>query len=289
MKNTAKKYALACTFLTFSTVGMSSLVTAGEPGGVVVDISNIVLHPEDAKGKAKGGVMDSAGNGIAGVQTAASAAADATAKTAASATKAVGEAGAAAVEAGSKLLGNVLDAIAPEDTVPPLANDRFELYLSEKVAFANYERTAERFNIDNGRMHLAFLHSEERDSILQTGLAVDTGLSKTFRLSFGSRAYMGLLSDENNDTFAAAMGAEAAYKLPFKALPLELGASLYYAPDILTFGVADRLVDTRFGVALPVRPQMSMFTGLRYLTLDTRPGNEQIDNRVHLGIRWDFM
>lgn len=286
MKNTARKYALACTFLTCTGLAMSGFSTAGEPGGVVVDISNIDLHPDDgAKDAAKGAVMDSAGNGIAGIQTAATATADATAEAAAAA----GAKAAAAGEAASKLWGNVVDAMTPEETVPPLANDRFELYLSEKVAFANYERTAERFNLDNGRMHVAFLHSEERDSIFQGGLALDTPLSKTFRLSFGSRAYVGVLSEENDDTFAAAMGAEAAYKLPFKSLPLEFGASIYYAPDILTFGVADRLVDTRFGVALPVRSQMSLFTGLRYLTLDTRPGNEQVDNRVHLGIRWDFM
>ena len=153
-----------------------------------------------------------------------------------------------------------------------------------------YERNAsERFeSIDEGRLHLGLLYGEARDTVFQGGLAVDTSLTDLFRLSVGGRGYVGLLGDENEDTIAAALGAEAAYILPFEKLPLEFGASIYYAPDILTFGTSDRVIDTRFGVALPVRPQLSVFTGARFLQFDTRPGDEEVDNRIHLGVRWDF-
>ncbi len=188
-----------------------------------------------------------------------------------------------------EVLGAITDAMRPEEKVPALSNDRLSFYLSEQVVFAQYERSAERFNLENGRTHLGLLYSEERDTVIQGGLALDASFTNSFRLSFGTRAYIALLSKENEDAFAAALGAETAYKLPFKALPLEFGASLYYAPDILTFGTADRAIDAQVDVTFPVRSQLSVFGGYRFLQIDARPDDREVDNRLHLGVRWDFM
>lgn len=291
MSITAKSTALALSLFT-----LSSMAVAGDPGpeGVPVDISNIVLYPDKAAG-AVAGVTDSAGNAVGNLDSSSSAAAKAAAA-GAGAGEVLASAGASATgtagvmfDKTKAIAGDVMKALTPAGTVPALSNDRFELYLSDKVAFGQYERdAAKRFDIEEGRIHLGFLYGESRDTILQTGLAVDTSLTNLFRLSFGGRGYLGLLGDENEDTVAAALGVEAAYILPFQRLPLELGASIYYAPDILTFGSSDRIIDTRVGVALPVRSQLSIFTGARFLQFDTRPGDEEVDNRVHLGVRWDF-
>ena len=183
----------------------------------------------------------------------------------------------------------VTDAMRPKDPVPALANDRISLYLSEKVAFAQYETTGERFNVERARTHVGFLYSEERDVIFQGGFAVDAPFWNSFRFSVGTRAYIALLNEENEDAFAAAIGAETAYQLPLRALPLEFGASFYYAPDILTFGTADRTIDAQVDVKLPIRSQFSIFGGYRFLQIDERPEDREVDNRIHLGIQWDFL
>ncbi len=182
----------------------------------------------------------------------------------------------------------IVDAMRPSGNVDSLENDRLTLYISEKVISPQFERDAKRLGLEKSRMHVGFLVSEERDTVLQAGLSVDSSFAKSLRLSFGTRAYIALLGVENADTFATAFGAEAAYKLPFEALALEFGASFYYAPDILTFGSGDRVIDTQVGVALPFRPQLSLFGGVRFLQVDTRPEDREIDNRAHLGVRWDF-
>jgi len=189
----------------------------------------------------------------------------------------------------NKVLATIVEAMRPKDQVPPLNNDRLSLYLSDYVAFAQFEQTASRFNLDRGRTHLAFLYSEERDTVAQGGLSLDASFTSSFRLSFGARAYIALLNLENMDAFAGALGAETAYKLPFTVLPLEFGASVYYAPDILTFGAGDRVIDWQGDVTMPVRSQFSVFGGVRFLQVDTRPADREIDNRVHLGVRWDFL
>jgi len=188
------------------------------------------------------------------------------------------------------LLESVASAMRPEGGVPPLLNDRFSTYLSDQVVFLQFERNAARYDLEQGRASLGFMFSEERDTVFEIGLALDAPgtLSKNMRLSVGTKAYVALIGRENNDAFAAGFGLEAAYILPFEKLPLELGASFYYAPDVLTFGQGDRVVDALIDVTMPFRPGLSLFAGIRFLQIDTRPDDREIDNRVHFGIRWDL-
>ena len=216
-------------------------------------------------------------------------AADAAAADGAVAAAADGAAAAAADGEKKNILQTIGDAMRPKGPAPSLNNNRFSLYLSDRVVFAQYDRSAERYNLENGRTHLGLLYSEERDTVLQGGLAVDTTITKSFRLSFGARAYAAILGAENTDAVAVGPGVEGAYLLPLKALPLELAASIYFAPDILTFGAGDNVLDWQVDVTLPVREKLSVFTGLRFLQLDTRPNDAEIDNRLHFGVRWDFL
>lgn len=190
----------------------------------------------------------------------------------------------------TEFLKGIASVIIPEKSVPGLLNDRFTAYLGDEVVFLAFERNAARYDLEQARLGIGFLYSEERDTVLQVGLALDapSDLASNIRLSVGTRAYAALLSAENNDAFAVALGAEAAYQLPIQRLPLEFGISLYYAPDVLTFGQGDRLIDANIDITLPFRPQLSIFTGLRFLQVDTRPGDREIDNTVHVGIRWDL-
>lgn len=199
------------------------------------------------------------------------------------------EAAAEEEQTGDAAFKAIVEAMTPREAVQPLKGKRFTFYLSEKVAFAQLEQDASRLNVKNGRVHLATLYSEQRDSVIHTGLALDASLASSFRLSFGSRVYIALLNTENTDAFAGALGIEAAYNLPFKALPLEFAASIYYAPDILTFGASDRAIDAQIDFTFPLRKQSALFAGARFLQVDTRPEDREIDNRVHMGIRWDFM
>ena len=185
-------------------------------------------------------------------------------------------AAAAAEEDQTQFISSIVDAMRPVSGVPPLDNDRFTFYLSDEVLFAQYERSAARYDFENARVHLGFMFTEERDTVFQAGLSLDASFVSSFRLSFGTRLYAALLSDENNDAFAGAIGGELAYQLPFEKLPLELSTSLYYAPDVLTFGQGDRVIDWQIDVTLPFRSQLSVFTGIRFpvsythLTLPTK-------------------
>jgi len=163
-----------------------------------------------------------------------------------------------------------------------------EFYTSDKAARFRYEFSSERFNFENGRIQVGFLLTEERDNVISVGLALDTipNYLPGFQLSYGGKILAGLLGIENADVIGIALGLEAGYKLPIKQFPLQLGATVYYAPDILTFGQSDRIFDWDLRVGLPLRESVVGYVGFRYLQFDTRPGDRELDNQVHVGIRW---
>lgn len=179
--------------------------------------------------------------------------------------------------------------VVSESAAPAAEGARtFELYASDKTAQGRYDRDSNLLGRDGVRVHGAFLYNEERDIIFSGGLNMDVQPEylSGFELSLGTRAYAALLARENSDAIAFAVGIEALYTLPLRKFPLEFSGSIYYAPDIFTFGQSDRVLDWQGRVGFPLTKNMSTFVGVRFLQFDTRPGSEEIDERLHLGIRW---
>ena len=44
--------------------------------------------------------------------------------------------------------------------------------------------------------------------------------------------------------------------------------------------------DCDVNVGLQVRDSVMIYTGVRYLQMDTRPGKREVDDRLHVGVRW---
>jgi len=134
--------------VTFSFLAFSTLAVAGDPGpeGVPVDLSTLTGEPAgnsaaaDAAAAAAAtveGVTDGAGNAIDGLDTTSSrAAAEAAAR------ETMEQAANEAAEAVGEAFDSVMEALTPAEPVAPLGNDRVEVYVSDQVAFAKYERSA---------------------------------------------------------------------------------------------------------------------------------------------------
>ncbi len=179
-------------------------------------------------------------------------------------------------------------ALTPSQAVPTLIHDRASGYVSDKAFSLNYVRSTEKYGVGQGRIDAGFLFTEERDIAFQLGFAIDTSFLTNVRLSFGARGYLILLGSENDDAFSLGLGVEGAYQLPIRRLPLTLAASLYFAPDVTTFGTGERLFDGNIDVILPVRSNFDVFVGFRFFRLDLRPGDRDLDDEIHAGLRYTF-
>ncbi len=165
-----------------------------------------------------------------------------------------------------------------------------QLYASDKTAELTYRRMGPAFDLKNSRTSIGFLFNEQRDNVITGGIMYDAqpeflpGLS----LSFGTKLYAGLLGTENFDVVGVAAAIEASYALPVRQLPLVFSGEISYAPDIFTFGQSDRIIDWNVRTSLKLTNNIEGFVGLRFLQFDTRPGDRELDKRVHLGIRWNL-
>ncbi|MBX2825150.1 MAG: YfaZ family protein [Gammaproteobacteria bacterium] len=165
-----------------------------------------------------------------------------------------------------------------------------DVYASDKAAQLKLQGDGATLNLTDARLTIGFLFNEERDNIFTGGIALDAepeflpGLT----LSLGGRAYAGLLGIENADVIGISMGLEASFDPMLDTLPLIFNGSVYYAPDILTFGQSDRIIDWQVDAALQLRESLTGYVGLRYLEFDTRPGEREVDDNVHAGLRWHF-
>ncbi len=163
-----------------------------------------------------------------------------------------------------------------------------EFYSSDKAAELTYEKTGSVLGLNNTRARAGFLITEERDNVLTGAVMYDVQpkFFPGFKLAFGSKVYAGLLGVENTDVVAFAANIEVGYQFPIKQFPLDLGASLGYAPDILTFGQSDRVIDWTVRAGLGLTDNIDGFVGLRFFEFDTRPGDRKLDQQAHIGIRW---
>ena len=163
----------------------------------------------------------------------------------------------------------------------------FQFYASDKTAEFRYAIDGPAFGLNSSRAYAGFLFTEDRDNVLAAAILYDTELDvfPGLTLSFGPTALGGLLGEENQDVIGFGFTIEGGYLLPVRQFPLNLSAAFSYAPDILTFGQSDRIIDATVRAGLPLRDNIEGFVGFRFLQFDTRPGDEELDKRLHLGIR----
>jgi hypothetical protein len=70
---------------------------------------------------------------------------------------------------------------------------------------------------------------------------------------------------------ALSVGADVRYLL-IRDLGLAVAGQAFYAPDILTFGSADKLTDLSARVEISVAPRVLVFGGMRWFEFDLTEG-----------------
>ena len=131
--------------------------------------------------------------------------------------------------------------------------------------------------------------NENRDIIATSHFYLEADALGGNRLTFkaGPVAYAALLSTENTDIFSVAVGAEIRFEL-LRRQGLFVAVQGAYAPDILTFGSADNLVDFTARAELPLTDSVIGFAGYRMLEFDLLSGTREIEESAHVGIRYVF-
>lgn len=188
---------------------------------------------------------------------------------------------------GAFVLGAMAAILAPSLHAQDSAG---EIALSDESLQLRYVREQEN-GLGNEPAELGFglFFTENRDFVASGDYLFEASRLQIDRVTLlaGPVAYAAMLNTENTDVFSLAMAAELRYEF-LRRLDLNLVGRAAYAPDILTFGSADQLWDVTVRAELPLTDRITGLGGYRLFEVDLLRGTEELEESIHLGIRYQF-
>lgn len=166
-----------------------------------------------------------------------------------------------------------------------------EIALSDESLQLRYLRPETDGPVGNESAELGFglFLSESRDIVATGHYYFEADRLRFNKLSFkvGPVAYAAMLNTENTDVFSMAIGAEIRFRF-LERQELDIVGRAAYAPDVLTFGSADKLWDVTGRVELPLTDRVTGFGGYRLFEVDLLGGTEELEESLIVGARYRF-
>lgn len=167
---------------------------------------------------------------------------------------------------------------------------------SAEIAFSNdtlevrYLTSGGDVGMDrSSRLSGGFFLSEDRDIVLDAGVAFPAIDAGRLTIAVGPQIYAALLDEENNDVFSITVGAQVRFLLQ-PEWGLAIAGKAYFGPDILTFGTADSLTDLSARVEMEFSPRVLGFAGMRWFEFDLveGAGEQTLMEEVFVGAAYRF-
>ena len=164
-----------------------------------------------------------------------------------------------------------------------------EMYISDDALQARYVRTLDLGELGPTEVRGGFFYNEDRDLIVSGDLLTSVGDeidARRFEVRVGTRVYGAFLALEDQDVFGVGLGGEAQYFFN-RSRSTSVQLSVFYSPDIVTFGTADNIKDASLRLITRLRDGTDVFDGFRSFEIDVDPDRE-VDDNMHIGFRRSF-
>ncbi len=179
----------------------------------------------------------------------------------------------------------------------PVGTQAIDAYIGGKAMQVLFMRRMDLGEFGTNPVRAGFFIDESRDLIGLGDLLVSVGNKpealRHWSLRVGTRVYAALLSEQNQDIFAAAIGGSIRYFMG-QNHKTSVGGSAFYAPDITTFGTADSVSDVSLRFETPLTPNTDVYVGYRWFrfNLVAAPGinasDRRVDEDLHVGVVYHF-
>jgi hypothetical protein len=171
------------------------------------------------------------------------------------------------------------------------AVDRFiEAYVSDDSLQAQYGQELRIEGFGPVEVRGGVFYNETRDLIaVMDGLLYigDQANVRQVEVNVGTRLYGAFLNEENEDTFAVGFGGEAEFFFT-RSQRSSIQLTAFYAPDILSFGIANNVQDVSLRLRTRIREATDIFVGYRSFEIQTTLGDREVDDNAHIGFRRSF-
>jgi len=189
--------------------------------------------------------------------------------------------------------------------VSALAMHTVELNVNEKDVEGRLRLDMGQFNdsvmTDTVFLGMALLHGSEDNSdanpktLVEINFLMQRSISATddaLTLGMGVKLDYTQLKfslSPQQDYFALPIGIEANYRFPFDiAVPLHVGGSFYYAPEVLSFEDAKNYLEYRAYFDVEIIEGGKIRLGYRSIDTDTKKHNINYNHSAYLGFKMAF-
>jgi hypothetical protein len=167
--------------------------------------------------------------------------------------------------------------------------DAFDINLRDTSAQLQYSAAMGHSTLGKSEMHFGYLYTSKTNSYADLGILVKDEVSADAPGLTVGVGIKGLLAKVNtNRTTALALGGLVRYSPP-AAPRLGIVGTAYWSPSIMTFGDADRTVETGARVEYEVIPQATAYVGYRKINVGLKNAGEALlEEGAHIGVRLTF-
>ncbi len=171
--------------------------------------------------------------------------------------------------------------------------DAVDINLNNKTAQFQYIATTGSSTQGNTDLHAGLLYNNANSVLVNAGLMVTNNLSGAPGLAIGA-GVEGLVATIKDvpptryNASAVALDVLVRYTLP-AASQVSFVGDVHYAPNIITFGDADRFRQLGARVEFELAPQTMLYAGYRQVRfgLKNKP-NATLDDSINIGLRISF-
>lgn len=144
---------------------------------------------------------------------------------------------------------------------------------------------------DKLQLDAGLLHQQDLGEVVHFGLHLVDFASdgpNPLRAGLGGRLYYTNSDTAFDDELTLALGGFVNYTLP-DYNRFSIGARLYYAPEILTFGDSEEFIELDARISYNVLRDADVFLGARYIGIEFEGGGKlRLDTGLHAGIQLRF-
>lgn len=171
----------------------------------------------------------------------------------------------------------------------PAFADAVDVNFRDNSAQIQYIASMGRDTLGKADMHAGVLFVDKRNLLFDLGITVKDEVGSNapgVTVGVGIKGTTG--KAQNYDAAALAIGGIVRYA-PFSDSRFGISGQFYLSPNILTFGEADRYVETSVKLDYEIIPQASAYLGYRRVNfgLENRP-DVRLEEGAHVGVKIMF-
>jgi len=171
----------------------------------------------------------------------------------------------------------------------PAGAGTLDINLGDNSAQIQYSSAMGRDSFGKSEFHMGFLYTDQDNLFGDVGILVKNEVGSGLPGVTVGMGVKGIMATaDNSDALALALGGQVRFSPP-SASRFGIAGQFYFAPNIVTFGDADRFIETGVRLEYEILPQAVAYLGYRKIKFGLETGPDAVlDEGAHIGVKIIF-